>query len=112
MLHTARVFVCLTASLWERIGSRLFSYAHLEACCCNACLVVVGTVPQLRDIWEETSFQMERLQAAAHTVEAEQSGLARRTAPQWRLPYTPEWTPNDKLQSTDKVLLQANTLHP
>lgn len=64
---------------------------------------ISGTVSQLRDVWEETSFQMERLQAAAHTVDAEQTGLASRTAPQWRLPYIPEWTPDSILQSTDKV---------
>jgi phosphoribosylformylglycinamidine synthase len=58
---------------------------------------VSGTTPALRDVWEATSFQLERLQCAEENVEAEQAGLAARTAPQWRLPYTPTWTPEAKL---------------
>jgi hypothetical protein len=61
---------------------------------------VSGTTPALRDVWEATSFQLERLQAAEECVEAEQAGLASRRAPQWRLPFTPEWTPADKLAAT------------
>jgi len=56
-----------------------------------------------RDLWEATSFELEKLQAAPHTVAAEQAGLTRREAPQWRLSFTPEWTPDAKLQATDKV---------
>lgn len=62
-----------------------------------------GTTPALRDVWEATSFRLERLQAAEATVAAEQAGLAKRQAPQWRLPYTPEWTPPEKLDAQDKV---------
>lgn len=62
-----------------------------------------GTTPALRDAWEETSFRLERLQASEATVAAEQAGLAKRTAPQWRLPFTPEWTPPEKLDAQDKV---------
>lgn len=61
---------------------------------------VAGTTPALRDVWEATSFQLERLQAAEENVEAEQSGLASRVAPQWRVPFTPAWTPADKLAAT------------
>ena len=62
-----------------------------------------GTTPELRDVWEETGFRLERLQAAEATVAEEQSGLAARTAPQWRLPFTPEWTPPEKLAAQNKV---------
>ena len=41
----------------------------------------------LRDVWEETSFRLERLQASPATVAEEQSGLASRKAPTWRLPF-------------------------
>lgn len=114
---------------------------------------IAGTTPALRDVWEATSFQLERLQvravlralcwrvwrwrccvmlpssrgegvpAAAHApslpcsdrcflrlcvclqaaeecVEAEAAGLAGRTAPQWRVPFTPSWTPADKLAAS------------
>jgi phosphoribosylformylglycinamidine synthase len=64
---------------------------------------ISGTAPELRDVWEETGFQLERLQAAEATVTEEQTGLAARTAPQWRLPFTPEWTPPEKLAAQDKV---------
>ena len=55
-------------------------------------------------MWEETGFRLERLQAAEATVAEEQGGLAARTAPQWRLPFTPEWTPPEKLAAQNKVL--------
>ena len=61
---------------------------------------VSGTTPALRDVWEATSFQLERLQCAEENVEAEQAGLAARTAPQWRVPFTPAWTPADKLAAS------------
>lgn len=61
---------------------------------------VGGTTPALRDVWEATSFQLERLQAAEENVEAEAAGLAARGAPQWRVPFTPVWTPADKLAAT------------
>ncbi|KAL4423911.1 hypothetical protein ABPG75_001212 [Micractinium tetrahymenae] len=64
---------------------------------------VGGTTPALRDVWEATSFQLERLQCAEENVEAEQTGLASRRAPQWRVPFTPAWTPADKLAASDKV---------
>ena len=41
----------------------------------------------LRDVWEETSFRLERLQASPATVAEEQTGLASRKAPTWHLPY-------------------------
>ncbi len=66
-------------------------------------LLSAGTVAELRDVWEATGFELERLQAAPHTVAAEQRSLATRSAPQWRLPFTPQWTPDAKLQAADKV---------
>ena len=43
----------------------------------------------LRDVWEETSFRLERLQSSPATVAEEQAGLAARKAPTWHLPYVP-----------------------
>lgn len=68
---------------------------------------ISGTTPALRDVWEATSFQLERLQCAEENVEAEQSGLAARTAPQWRVPFTPAWTPADKLSASGALCWAA-----
>eukprot|EP00877_Chromochloris_zofingiensis_P007400 jgi/Chrzof1/2913/Cz12g03220.t1 len=65
--------------------------------------VVSGDVTALRDVWERTSFALERLQSAEECVDAEQQGLKHRKAPSWRLSYQPEFTPKDKLNASDKV---------
>ena len=57
---------------------------------------------QLREVWEATGFALERLQASAETVAAEQGGLATRRAPRWTLPWTPAWTPDEVLAAPDK----------
>lgn len=64
---------------------------------------IQGNTAALRDVWEETSFALERLQAAEECVDQEQSGLKSRTAPTWKLPFMPAFTPADKMSSTDKV---------
>lgn len=64
---------------------------------------IAGTTPELRDVWEATSFQLERLQCAEENVEAEQAGLAARQAPQWRVPFTPAWTPEEKLAASGET---------
>jgi hypothetical protein len=56
-------------------------------------------------LWEETSFALERLQAAEECVDQEQAGLKSRTAPTWKLPFMPAFTPADKMSSSDKVRL-------
>lgn len=45
---------------------------------------------RLRDVWEETSFQLERLQANPKCVEEEASKLSERRAPPFRLTYDNE----------------------
>lgn len=62
-----------------------------------------GNTAALRDVWEETSFALERLQAAEECVDQEQSGLKSRTAPVWKLPFTPTFTPADKMSKANKV---------
>jgi len=64
---------------------------------------ISGATVELRDAWEETAFQLERLQCAEECVDAEQKAQKTRKAPKWALPYTPQWTPADKLAATDKV---------
>uniref|UniRef100_A0A3Q3J9P4 Phosphoribosylformylglycinamidine synthase n=1 Tax=Monopterus albus TaxID=43700 RepID=A0A3Q3J9P4_MONAL len=44
-------------------------------------------LPDLRALWEDTSFQLERLQANEVCVKQEQEGLAKRTQPYFRLTF-------------------------
>lgn len=64
---------------------------------------VKGTCPELRDVWEETAFVLERMQAAEECVDAEQKFQRTRKAPTWKLPFVPTFTPADKLAASDKV---------
>lgn len=50
-------------------------------------LVLDEDMPTLRDIWEETSYQLERLQANPALVEEERTGLKARTGPKYHVPY-------------------------
>ncbi|KAF8081166.1 hypothetical protein N665_0902s0019 [Sinapis alba] len=54
----------------------------------------------LRDMWEDTSFQLEKLQRLASCVEMEKEGLKLRHEPNWKLSFTPSWT-NDDYMSKD-----------
>lgn len=63
---------------------------------------IEGTSAALRDQWEATSFQLERLQAAAQCVAAEEAGLQFRQPPLWRMSFTPLWTDAALLARTDK----------
>ena len=61
-----------------------------------------GEVAELRDVWESTGFALELLQSSVETVAAERDGLAARVASEWRLPWTPAWTPPELLGAPDK----------
>ncbi len=65
-------------------------------------VAVHGTTAGLRDVWEATSFELEKRQAAEECVAQEQAGLATRQAPVWKLPFTPTWTPDEVMTATDK----------
>ncbi|XP_064637394.1 phosphoribosylformylglycinamidine synthase-like [Lineus longissimus] len=53
----------------------------------------------LRDMWEETSFQLERLQTNPHCVELEQQGLRERVAPPYKLTFDPNVAPKSHLKN-------------
>ena len=57
----------------------------------------------LRDLWEETSFQLDRLQADPGCVAEEESGLRHRRTPSWGLSYEPEPTSAQDLNRPDKI---------
>lgn len=51
-------------------------------------------LPHLRALWEDTSFQLERLQANEICVKQEEEGLAKRTQPYFKLTFDPSETPS------------------
>jgi phosphoribosylformylglycinamidine synthase len=63
--------------------------------------VLHDEVGDLRDLWEATSFQLERRQADPECVAAEETGLRLRQAPAWRLAFDPETTTSPARFTTD-----------
>ncbi|GLT89069.1 hypothetical protein SLE2022_070700 [Rubroshorea leprosula] len=55
----------------------------------------------LRDMWEDTSFQLEKLQRLASCVELEKEGLKFRHEPSWKLSFTP-FTDEKYMKATSK----------
>ena len=58
--------------------------------------VIDEAMPQLRDLWEETSYRLDLLQANPECVEQERDGLKERTAPAFRLSFRPGLTPDSR----------------
>ncbi|CAN0909555.1 Probable phosphoribosylformylglycinamidine synthase, chloroplastic/mitochondrial [Linum grandiflorum] len=56
----------------------------------------------LRDMWEDTSFQLEKLQRLASCVESEKEGLKYRHEPLWKLSFTPSLTDKKYLTASSK----------
>ncbi|EHB04518.1 Phosphoribosylformylglycinamidine synthase [Heterocephalus glaber] len=54
----------------------------------NGVVAMEEAVGQLRALWEETSFQLDRLQAEPHCVAEEEQGLKERMGPNYCLPPT------------------------
>ncbi len=65
-------------------------------------VVLEEDVRDLRDLWEATGFELDRLQADSACVEQERTGLRSRTGPRFNLGFTPRSTPADRLVRTDK----------
>ncbi len=57
----------------------------------------------LRDLWEKTSFQLDRRQADPGCVAEEASGLKHRRAPSWGLSYRPEPTPESVMNRSERI---------
>ncbi|XP_058109740.1 probable phosphoribosylformylglycinamidine synthase, chloroplastic/mitochondrial [Magnolia sinica] len=51
-----------------------------------------GETTHLRDMWEDTSFQLEGFQRLASCVDLEKTGLKSRHVPSWVLSFTPRFT--------------------
>ena len=57
----------------------------------------------LRDLWEKTSFQLDRRQADPGCVAEEQGGLSHRKTPSWGLGFRPESTPEEIMKRPTKI---------
>lgn len=79
----------------------------------NGVAEITGSTAALRDIWEETSFQLEKRQRDPALVQLEQDGLKDRKAPEWTLAYKPTVTPDAVLKADGKpkvaILRQEGT---
>ncbi|KAF7661868.1 hypothetical protein LDENG_00251470 [Lucifuga dentata] len=62
--------------------------------CVDGQEVLRERLPELRALWEDTSFQLEHLQANEIYVQQEEKGLARRTQPYFKLTFDPKEMPS------------------
>ncbi|GAV70335.1 AIRS domain-containing protein/AIRS_C domain-containing protein/GATase_5 domain-containing protein [Cephalotus follicularis] len=56
----------------------------------------------LRDMWEETSFHLEKFQRLASCVDLEKEGLKSRREPSWSLTFIPSFTDEKYITATSK----------
>jgi phosphoribosylformylglycinamidine synthase len=63
--------------------------------------VFAGMMPDWRRIWEETSYQLDRLQANPECVDTEKENIFQRTGPQYHLSFEPQ-------ETALEILLQSN----
>jgi len=64
--------------------------------------VVDASMPVLRDVWEATGFELEKLQCNPECAIQEHEGLASRTGPTWHLTYSPAPTPVALMEASNK----------
>ncbi len=70
--------------------------------------VLDASMPELRNLWEETSYQLELLQANPACVEQERAGLSQRTAPPFRLGFHP--APTDPRRAAERSRFKVAVL--
>ena len=68
----------------------------------NGAVVVDEDEKALHDLWEATSFELDKLQSNPACAEQEQEGLKKRHKPAWKLTYEPRATPAEWLASASK----------
>ena len=66
------------------------------ACCAPTSMTA------LRDVWEATSFQLERLQANPVCIAEEEAGMKTRTSPPYALSFVPSVTAPERLNAVNK----------
>lgn len=78
----------------HRIGKTCgFGPASKIRVCVDGREVLNESLPKLRGVWEDTSFQLECLQANEQCVKQEEEGLAKRTQPFFKLTFDPSKAP-------------------
>ena len=99
----------LAAVLQAFSGADVPAYTVGTTCAADLATVSVGgtellrcAATELRDVWEATSFALERLQANPACVAQEQAGMASRRPPTYRLTYEPAPTAAAVLAATAK----------
>jgi len=65
-------------------------------------LVFNESMPELRNLWEETSYQLEKLQANPTCADAERENIFDRPGPQYKLTFEPKPTAPEILQAENK----------
>ena len=65
-------------------------------------LMVEEDEKALHDLWEATSFELDKRQSNPACAEQEQEGLKKRHKPAWKLTYEPRATPAEWLASASK----------
>jgi phosphoribosylformylglycinamidine synthase len=66
-------------------------------------MIIDEDMTKLRDIWEETSFELDKRQANPKCVESEKQTLASRTGPTYKLTFVPEPIPPQLRKSKVRV---------
>ena len=70
--------------------------------CVNGAVVLDEDEKTLHDLWEATSFELDKLQSNPACSEQEQEGLKKRHKPTWKLTYEPQETPATWMESASK----------
>jgi phosphoribosylformylglycinamidine synthase len=68
----------------------------------NGRMVIEEAMPALRAVWEETSYQLDRLQANPECVEDERRNILERPGPKYALAFAPEDMPGEAVPSLGK----------
>jgi phosphoribosylformylglycinamidine synthase len=68
----------------------------------NDAVVLAEPMQELRQVWEETSFQLERLQMNPDCAAEEKQNIFDRQHPRYFMSFTPRETPQDILESPNK----------
>ncbi|XP_053735576.1 phosphoribosylformylglycinamidine synthase isoform X1 [Synchiropus splendidus] len=76
-----------------------FGHAAMVSVRVDGQVVLWESLPHLRSVWEETSFQLERLQANELCVRQEEEGLSKRTEPHFKLTFDPSESPIKQILS-------------
>ncbi len=75
--------------------------------------ILEAKMRMLRDIWQQTSFELDKLQANPVCVRAERNANLNRKGPRYELTFEPTPTPDEKMQAANKpkiaILREAGT---